>query len=62
LRSFNSLGLGLDGGSLGKQGFSVSLQGHGSGDSANKCRELALVTRFRLGSFPVVHSRTPSED
>lgn len=59
--SFNPLRLSLDGGSLGKQGFSVSLQGHGSGHSANKCRELALVTRFRPRLFPVVHSRKSSE-
>jgi hypothetical protein len=55
LHSFNSLGFGLDGGSLGKQGFPVSPQGHGSGHSANECREFALVTRFRPRPFPVFH-------
>jgi hypothetical protein len=61
LRPLNPLCLSLDRGRLGKQGFPVSLQGHGSGHSADECRQLALVTRFRPRLFSVVHSRTPSE-
>ena len=61
LRSFNLFRLGLDGGRLGKQGFSISLQGHCRGHAPDERRELALVTRFRARPS-VFHSRTPSED
>ena len=60
LHSFNPLRLGLDGGSLGKQGFPVSVQGYRGGHPPDECRELALVTRFRPRLL-CVFIRTPTE-
>jgi hypothetical protein len=55
LRSFDPLRLSLDGGSLGKQGVSIRLQGHGSSHSPDECGQCPLVACLSRGPLVVFH-------